>query len=518
MKNKLFKICLVILIIISFILIYDTFSNSMDILNIKTGEKIFIWMLTAGMFFYNKKTNGKTQLVMASINSDKKSDDSFGKNNKPDVSFNDVAGLEEVKEEMQEIIDFINDSEKFHKMGAKIPNGILFHGPPGTGKTLLAKAVAGETNSTFLYSSGSEFVEKYVGVGAKRIRSLFEKAKKDSPTIIFVDEIDAIGCKRNMDSNNEKDQTLNQLLVEMDGFSSKSTVVVIGATNRLDLLDEALLRPGRFDRHIYIGNPNLKAREDIFNVHIKNKPIDKSVDIGNLSKKTHGFSGAQLASIANEAAIIAVRNNKRKIDSYDFNAAIERVVAGLEVKHPTVLKKEKNIVAHHESGHAIAGKILNSDLIQKISIIPRGQALGYVLNFPDEERYLLTEKELYNKIIVLLSGRAAEKICFDEVTTGAQNDLKKATQLASNMVCSYGMSTLGNISIDETHIRYSMDSINKEIKMIMEECYEKSLEIVKNNKDILVEVASYLLQKETMNLEELNIIFEKHNNLSKTAN
>lgn len=518
MKNKLFKICSVTLIIISFLLIFDAFSKSINIFDITIGQRFIMLLIISTMLFYNKKVSGDRQLVMASVNSDKKSDNSFAKNDKPDVSFNDVAGLEEVKEEMQEIIDFINNSEKFHKMGAKIPNGILFHGPPGTGKTLLAKAVAGETNSTFLYCSGSEFVEKYVGVGAKRIRSLFEKAKKDSPTIIFIDEIDAIGCKRNMDSNNEKDQTLNQLLVELDGFSSKSTVVVIGATNRLDLLDEALLRAGRFDRHIYIGNPNLKARKDIFNVHIKNKPIHKTVDIESLSKKTHGFSGAQLASIANEAAIIAVRNNKRKIDSYDFNAAIERVVAGLEVKHPTVLKKEKNIVAHHEAGHAIASKLLNSDLIQKISIVPRGQALGYVLNFPDEERYLLTEKELYNKIIVLLCGRAAEKICFDEVTTGAQNDLKKATNLASNMVCNYGMSSLGNMSIDETHIRYSMDSINKEIKAIMEECYEKSLDIIKTNKDILVDVASFLLEKETMDLEELNVIFKKHSNLSKTAN
>lgn len=518
MKNKLFKICLVSLTIISFILLYDTLFRSINISNLKIGERIFIWLVTGSMFFYYKKSNWDRQLVMASINSDKKSDDNFSKKNRPNVSFKDVAGLEEVKEEMQEIIDFINDSEKFHKMGAKIPNGILFHGPPGTGKTLLAKAVAGETNSTFLYSSGSEFVEKYVGVGAKRIRGLFEKARKDSPAIIFIDEIDAIGCKRNMDSNNEKDQTLNQLLVEMDGFSDKSTVIIIGATNRLDLLDEALLRPGRFDRHIYIGNPNLKAREDIFNVHIKNKPIDKSVNIGDLSRKTHGFTGAQLASIANEAAIIAVRNKKKKIDNIDFNAAIERVVAGLEVKHPTVLKKERNIVAHHEAGHAIVGKLLNSDMIQKISIVPRGEALGYVLNFPDEERYLLTQQELYNKIIVLLAGRAAEKICFDEVTTGAQNDLKKATKLANNMVCNYGMSSLGNISIDETHIRYSIDTINTEVKTIMEDCYSKALDIIRNNEHILKEVANYLLEKETMDKEQLDILLNKKDNLSKTAN
>ncbi|WP_207751266.1 ATP-dependent metallopeptidase FtsH/Yme1/Tma family protein [Anaeromonas frigoriresistens] len=518
MKNKLLKVSLVIFIIVSILLLYDTYSPTSNIFNVSIGDKIFIWIITSGLFIYYIKTSGNPQLVTASIATDKKSDDGLGKNNKPNVSFNDVAGLDEVKEEMQEIIDFINDSEKFHRMGAKIPSGILFHGPPGTGKTLLAKAVAGETNSNFLYSSGSEFVEKYVGVGAKRIRTLFEKAKKDSPTIIFVDEIDAIGCKRNIDSNNEKDQTLNQLLVEMDGFNKDSTVVVIGATNRLDLLDEALLRPGRFDRHIYIGNPNLKAREDIFKVHIKNKPIDTSVNIGELSKKTHGFSGAQLANIANEAAIIAVRNNKKKIDIDDFNNAIERVVAGLEVKHPTVLTKEKEIVAHHEAGHAIVGKFLKSDMIQKISIIPRGQALGYVLKFPDDERYLLTEKELYNKIIVLLAGRAAEKAIFNEVTTGAQNDLKKATDLATNIVCSYGMSSLGNISINENYIRYYIDSINEEVSSIMESCYSKAINIVEDNIDILKDVANYLLENETMGIDELDDIFKKIPQVTQTVN
>ena len=276
-------------------------------------------------------------------------------------------------------------------MGAKIPKGILFYGPPGTGKTLLAKAVAGETNSTFLYASGSGFVEKYVGVGAKRVRTLFERAKKEAPSIIFIDEIDAIGAKRNLESNKEKDQTLNQLLVEMDGFNTNETVIVIGATNRIDLLDEALLRPGRFDRHIYVGNPNVKAREQILEVHTRNKPLDKSIDIKAIAKKTIGLSGAQLANIANEAAIIAVRKNKNQISIKEFDAAIERVLAGLELKNPTVLKKEKETVAVHEAGHALVSKILGTDIVQKISIVPRGQALGYVLKFPDEERYLLTK-------------------------------------------------------------------------------------------------------------------------------
>lgn len=518
MRKKIVLSLLILFLIISSLLFYDNHFRNSNVISINFGDRIIIWFITIGLFIYYRKLKNNPELVTASISSDKKSEDNLKNKNKPDISFNDVAGLEEVKEEMQEVIDFINNSEKFHKMGAKIPNGILFHGPPGTGKTLLAKAIAGETNSNFLYSSGSEFVEKYVGVGAKRIRTLFEKAKKDSPSIIFIDEIDAIGCKRNLDSNNEKDQTLNQLLVEMDGFNKDSTVVVIGATNRLDLLDEALLRPGRFDRHVYIGNPNLKAREDIFKVHIKNKPIDSTVNIKDLSRKTHGFSGAQLANIANEAAIIAVRSNKIKIDISDFNSAIERVIAGLEVKHPSVLLKEKNIVAHHEAGHAIVGKLLNSDMIQKISIIPRGKALGYVLKFPDEERYLMTEKELYNKIMVLLAGRASEKIIYNEVTTGAEDDLKKATKLATNMVCNYGMSSFGNISIDENFIRYNIEAINKEVSNIIENCYVNTIKIVEENMDILKEVAEYLIDKETMDCEELNNLFETRNKLIKTLN
>lgn len=518
MKIKFVKIILVMFIIFSSFLMYDVYSETTNIFNTSIGDNIFIWFITLGLFIYYMKERNSPQLVASSIATNKKNDDDLGKNNRPTESFNDVAGLDEVKEEMQEIIDFINNPGKFQKMGAKIPNGILFHGPPGTGKTLLAKALAGETNSSFLYSSGSEFVEKYVGVGAKRIRSLFEKARKDSPTIIFIDEIDAIGCKRNLDSNNEKDQTLNQLLVELDGFNKDSIVVVVGATNRLDLLDDALTRPGRFDRHIYIGNPNIKAREDIFKVHIKNKPIDNSVNLGELSRKTHGFSGAQLANIANEAAILAVRSDKKKIDVDDFNNAIERVIAGLEVKHPTILNKEKKIVAYHEAGHAIVGKLLKSDMIQKISIIPRGQALGYVLKFPDDERYLLTEKELNNKIIVLLAGRAAEKVVFNEVTTGAENDLKKATELATNIVCSYGMSSLGNIAIHESYIRYYIDAINNEVSSIIESCYSEALDIIEKNIDFLNNVSSYLINNETMSVNELNEIFEKVPQLTKTTN
>lgn len=429
---------------------------------------------------------------------------------KPDVSFRDVAGLEEIKEELQETIDFINNSYKYKKMGAKIPKGILFHGPPGTGKTLLAKAVAGETNSTFLYASGSEFVEKYVGVGAKRVRTLFEKAKKEAPSIIFIDEIDAIGTKRNSESNNEKDQTLNQLLVELDGFNSNETVIVIGATNRMDLLDEALLRPGRFDRHIYVGNPNVSAREKILEVHTNNKPLDNTINIKEIAKKTTGLSGAQLANIANEAAIIAVRNNKNIISSKEFDAAIERVLAGLEVKNPTVMLKEKNIVAIHEAGHALVSKVLNVDLIQKISIVPRGQALGYVLKFPDEERYLFTEKELFYRIIGLLAGRAAEEYKFKEITTGAKDDLNKSTDIAREMVCSYGMSELGTLALDDIYIRYNYDSIRLEIKKITDKAYSEALTIIDENADILYKIASTLMEHETIDKDELDIIYNKY--------
>ncbi len=471
------------------------------------GDKILVIVLTTILFYYYRSLDEGPQLMPSLLsieNHNQKERD------KPDISFKDVAGLEEIKEELQETIDFINNSFKYKKMGAKIPKGILFHGPPGTGKTLLAKAVAGETNSNFLYASGSEFVEKYVGVGAKRVRSLFEKAKKDSPSIIFIDEIDAIGTKRNSESNNEKDQTLNQLLIELDGFNSNETVIVIGATNRLDLLDEALLRPGRFDRHIYVGNPNIKAREKILEVHTNNKPLDGSINIKEIAQKTTGLSGAELANIANEAAIIAVRNKKNIITSLEFDAAIERVLAGLEVKNPTVLLKEKNIVAIHEAGHALVSKVVNTDLIQKISIIPRGHALGFVLKFPDQERYLFTKGELLNKITCLLAGRAAEEFKFKEITTGAKDDLNKATDIAREMVCSYGMSSLGTLALDEVYIRYNYDSIRMEIKKITDKAYSNALSIIEDHSEILFEISSTLLEKETIDKNELDLIYKKY--------
>jgi len=506
-KKKLIFCILVLGIVLSSLLFYDRYFPISYFQKLTSGDRFLIWLLTLGFFIYYLRLDSNPQLAPLALTNDK---DGSKDNNRPNVSFRDVAGLEEIKEELQETIDFINNSQKYLKMGAKIPKGILFHGPPGTGKTLLAKAVAGETNSTFLYASGSEFVEKYVGVGAKRVRTLFEKAKKEAPSIIFIDEIDAIGARRNLDSNNEKDQTLNQLLVEMDGFNTNETVVVIGATNRIDLLDEALLRPGRFDRHVYIGNPNVNAREKIFEVHTKNKPLSENINIKELAQKTHGLSGAQLANIANEAAIIAVRHNKTLIDVDDFSAAIERVLAGLEVKNPSVLLKEKKTISIHEAGHALVSKILKTDMVQKISIVPRGQALGYVLKFPEEDRYLLTKKDLMYKIAGLLAGRAAEQIVFDDITTGAKDDLTKATDIAQEMVCSYGMSTLGNISIEEYYIRHNFDVIRKEIKKIIDECYENAVKIVEDNKIILFHIADTLMEKEVITSEELDEIFKQY--------
>lgn len=508
-KKKIILLFLVLGLITSILMIINQYFPIDGLGEITAGNKFTVWTLTLIMLYLYLKVGTKPQLVPSILSVEK---DNSRERDKPNVSFKDVAGLEEIKEELQETIDFINNSYKYKKMGAKIPKGILFYGPPGTGKTLLAKAVAGETNSTFLYASGSEFVEKYVGVGAKRVRTLFERAKKEAPAIIFIDEIDAIGTKRNIESNNEKDQTLNQLLVELDGFNTNETVIVIGATNRLDLLDEALLRPGRFDRHIYVGNPNVKAREKILEVHTNNKPLDKSISISDLAKKTTGLSGAQLANIANEAAIIAVRKNKTIISSMEFDAAIERVLAGLEVKNPTVLAKEKNIVAIHEAGHALVSKVLDTDLIQKISIVPRGQALGYVLKFPDEEKYLLTQKELTSKITCLLAGRAAEEIVFKEITTGAKDDLNKATDIAREMVCSYGMSSMGTLALDEVYIRYNYDCIRLEIKEITDKCYKEAKDIIGENVEILHHISTTLLEKETLDSKELNDIYSTYRN------
>lgn len=447
-----------------------------------------------------------SQLASSTATFEKKKNEEI----KQKSSFKDVAGLEEIKDELLDIIDFINNSDKYDKMGAKVPRGILLYGPPGTGKTLLAKAVAGESNSSFIYSSGSEFVEKYVGVGAKRIRSLFERARKEAPCIVFIDEVDALGSKRNSESNNEKDQTLNQFLVELDGFKNSNTVVVIGATNRLDLLDEAMLRPGRFDRKIYVGNPNYNSRVKILEVHTHNKPLEKDVNIKKLAKKTHGLSGAQLANIANEAALRAIKIKNKKVTQNNFNYAIEKIVAGLEVKNSTVSDKEKRIVAFHESGHAVAAKILDIDKIQKISIVPRNKALGYVLKFPDEDKYLYTKQELLYKITILLSGRAAEEIFFKEISTGASNDIKEATELAYELICKYGMSNrLGNLYISEYEFKYYANSIKSEAKKIIDDSYKNSLTLLQSNLTLTTKIANHLIENENIDSNMLNSIFSE---------
>jgi len=428
---------------------------------------------------------------------------------KPKTTFRDVAGLDEVKEELFEVVDFMKSPDKYMKMGAKIPKGILFYGPPGTGKTLLASAVAGETDSSFFNVTGSEFVEKYVGVGAKRVRTLFEKARKEAPSIIFIDEIDAIGARRHSESNNEKDQTLNQLLVEMDGFNKDDNIIIVGATNRLDLLDEALLRPGRFDRHIRINSPNYNSRYEILKVHTNNKPLHKNVDLKLLARKTHGFNGAHLANIANEAAIFAVRDNSSEISNYHFDKAIERVIAGIEQKNSVLIEKEKKIVSYHEAGHALVSNIVNICPIQKISIVPRGEALGYVLQLPDEDRYIYTKEELIGKIKILLAGKAAEEIIFNHLSTGAKDDLKKVTDIADQMVCEYGMSKLGFMTIEGNSKSFMSQQIQKEANQIVEQCYKETLKLLKENINDLHIVANHLYDKETMTLEELQSLIQK---------
>ena len=339
---------------------------------------------------------------------------------------------------------------------------------------------------------------------------IFERAKKEAPSIIFIDEIDALGAKRNTESNNEKDQTLNQLLIELDGFNNVSNVIVIAATNRMDLLDEALLRPGRFDRKIYVGNPNFHSRLEILKVHTKNKPLDKKVQLNDIATKTHGFSGAQLANIANEAALKAVKDKSKKINVENFEFAIEKIAAGLEVKHSTVSEKEKKIVAFHEAGHAVTAKILNIDKVQKISIIPRDKALGYVLKFPTEDKFLYTKMELCDKITVLLAGRASEEIFLGEVSTGASNDLKESTNIIYEIICSYGMGkNTKNTCIDERLFKYFLSSIKDEAAEMAKDAYEKALSLIRQNETVVIKIAEYLIKNETMNAEELDELMDE---------
>ncbi len=447
--------------------------------------------------------------------------------NQPQVTFDDVADLEEAKEELREVIEFLKNPQRFQALGAKVPKGVLLMGPPGSGKTLLARAVAGEAGVPFFHVSGSEFVEMFVGVGAARVRDLFDQAKASRPCIIFVDELDAVGRLRFAGiggGHDEREQTLNQLLVEMDGIEQNSGIIVIAATNRPDVLDPALLRPGRFDRRIIIDHPDAKGRKAILRVHLKGKPISDDVDIEKLAKQTAGFSGADLANMVNEAAILAARRNKSEIEMSDFLEALEKVIAGPERKSRLITDKEKKVLAYHESGHALVSKLLKVREVTKVTIIPRGLALGYTLNLPQEDKHLMSKKELLDEMTVMLAGRAAEELIFGEVTTGSQNDLERVTELARRMVCEFGMSerlgpvTLGrkagpiflgrDIVEDRNYSEAVASEIDKEVRRIVEECYQRAKSLLQENRHVLDAIANRLLERETMDGEELDELLE----------
>jgi len=468
---------------------------------------------------------------------------SFGKSkaklyaeNETGVTFNDVAGADEAKEELKEVVDFLKNPDKYSRLGARLPKGVLLVGPPGTGKTLLARAVAGEAGVPFFSISGSDFVEMFVGVGAARVRDLFRQAQEKAPCIIFIDELDALGKARGITpySNDEREQTLNQLLTEMDGFNTSKGIVIIGATNRPEILDPALLRPGRFDRQILVDRPDLNGRYEILKVHTRNVKLAPEVDLKKIAAATPGFVGADLANIVNEALLLAIRKGRDEVRMEDFDEAIERVVAGLEKKNRLINKKEKERVAYHEVGHAIVGALLTDEPVHKISIIPRGiGALGYTLQLPTEDRYLMTKNELLNKISVLLGGRAAEEVFFGDISTGAQNDLEKATDTARKMVTMYGMSEkvgLATLEKPGQHFlnvqgqmdfykNYSPETgalIDAEVKRILEETYEKVKKLVEKNKDKIEKVAEELLKREVLDeksfqnlLVELKLLPEK---------
>lgn len=441
------------------------------------------------------------------------------------ITFGDVAGVDEAKEELQEIIEYLRYPQKFLDLGGKIPKGILLVGPPGTGKTLLAKAVAGEAKVPFFSLSGSDFVEMFVGVGASRVRDLFSQAQQKAPCIIFIDELDALGKARGMNplsSHDEREQTLNQLLAEMDGFDTKTGVIIVGATNRPEILDPALLRPGRFDRHVLVDRPDIKGREEILKVHIRDVKLAKNIDLSILAARTPGFVGADLANLINEAALLAARKGKTSVTMAEFEEAIDRVVAGLEKKKKVMSKKEKEIVAYHETGHALMAESLETtDPVHKISIIPRGiSALGYTMQLPTEDRYLMTRTELLDRMCVLMGGRIAEEIIFDEISTGAQNDLARATDIARSMVKQYGMSEkLGHMTFEQERKPLFLDimpgggtkeyseetarEIDNEVKGIIEHSYTRVKEVLTDKRDLLELVAKTLLEKESIDGEDL---------------
>ena len=446
---------------------------------------------------------------------------------KPTVTFEDVAGVDEAKEELQEVVEFLKDPGRFTALGARIPKGVLLVGAPGTGKTLMARAVAGEAQVPFFSISGSEFVEMFVGVGASRVRDLFNQAKRHLPCIVFIDEIDAVGRHRGAGlggSHDEREQTLNQILVEMDGFDTDTNIIIIAATNRPDILDPALLRPGRFDRRVVLDIPDMNGRKAILEVHARGKPLDEDVDLMTLAKQTPGFTGADIENMVNEAAILATRRNKEAIGMAELEEAIERVIAGPERKSRLISDEEKRIIAYHEAGHALAIKMLpHCDPVHKVSIMSRGMALGYTMHLPENDRYLQPRAKFVDELSGLLAGRAAEELTFGDVTTGAGSDLEQATMLARKMVCEYGMSEkLGPLTyghkeelvflgreIGEQR-NYSEEiayQIDQEVRSIITQAYDRAMEILKAHKDKLVEIAERLIEEETLEGEELEAMF-----------
>lgn len=476
-------------------------------------------LLIGVWFFIMQQTQGGGSRVM-----------SFGKSraklhseDKTKVTFADVAGADEAKQELEEVVEFLKHPKKYNDLGARIPKGVLLFGPPGTGKTLLARAVAGEAGVPFFSISGSDFVEMFVGVGASRVRDLFEQAKKNAPCIVFIDEIDAVGRQRGAGlggGHDEREQTLNQLLVEMDGFGVNEGIIIIAATNRPDILDPALLRPGRFDRQITVDRPDVKGRHEILKVHTKGKPVAKDADLEVLARRTPGFTGADISNLVNEAALLAARRNKRRIEMDELEESIERVVAGPERKSRVISDKEKKLTAYHEAGHALVGMLLtHTDPVHKVSIIPRGRAGGYTLMLPKEDRYYATRSELLDQLKTLLGGRVAEAVVLKEISTGAQNDLERATELVRKMICEYGMSeelgpiTLGrrqeqvflgrDISRDRNYSEEVAYAIDKEVRRLVESAYSEVEKMLNDNIDKLHLFAQALIERETLEGAEL---------------
>ena len=495
--------------------------DSSSLLLILVNILPFVIFIGGAFFLLNRQMSGNNKSFDFGKSKAKLTSD------KDKVTFNDVAGLEEEKYEVKELIDFLKNPKKFQKLGARIPKGILLVGPPGTGKTLLAKAVAGEANVPFYYISGSDFVELFVGVGASRVRDMFKEAKKTAPCLIFIDEIDAVGRQRGTGlggGHDEREQTLNQLLTEMDGFGANEGIIIIAATNRPDVLDPALLRPGRFDRQVTVNLPDVKEREAILNVHAKNKILAGDVKLSYLAKRTSGFSGADLENLLNEAALLAVRRDKKEISMSEVDEAHDRVLMGPAKVSREISEKDKKITAYHEAGHVIVGlKLENSNVVQKVTIIPRGMAGGYTNIQSEEEKSHVTRTELVETICTLLAGRVTEKLVFDEVTTGASNDIERATKIARAMVTEYGMSDLGPMQLEkgEESIFLGRDynksrnvsdqvafEIDQETRKIIENCYKKAEEVITKNRDILDLIANTLVKYETLTKEQIDYLVE----------